>query len=146
MAHHHGVRLACLLALVSLSSGCAYEAGTFRSRAVAFDGQPVTLGCLDVAVGRARDSFAQGALVSFAFGNRCEQRVTVDLVTVRAVAHGANLVPWDPRGELAIATLPARSVGQEVFEYRGARADEPICVDIGGIDRDIARVEKWVCL
>ena len=137
------VRIALALALVT---GCAYDAGTFRTLGLEFDGQPLTLGCLDLSVGRARDSFAQGALVSFTFGNRCEHRVTVDLVGVRAVAHGATLTPWDPRAELAVATLPARSVGQEVFEYRGARPDEPICVDVGGITHDVPRVEKWVCL
>lgn len=143
MAHHQRVRIALALALLS---GCAYEAGSFRTSGSELVGQQLTLGCLDLAVGRGRDSFAQGALVSFAFGNRCEHGVTVDLVHVRAVAHRATLAVWDPRGELAVATLPARSVGREVFEYRGARADEPICVDVGGIDADLPRVETWVCL
>jgi len=142
MAHHRHVRFAFVLAL----TGCAYDAGTFRGPGQEFDGQQLTLGCLDLAVGRGRDSFAQGALVSFAFGNRCDHKVTIDLVHVRAVAHRATLAIWDPRNELEIATLPARSIGQEVFEYRGARADEPICVEVGGVDADIPRVEKWVCL
>ena len=72
--------------------------------------------------------------------------MTVDLVTMRAVAHGATLAPWDPRGELEVATIPARVVGTGDVRVSGRAADERICVDIGGIEREAPRTEKWVCL
>ena len=105
MPHHRSMRFA-LLAL--LAGGCAYEAGTYRSAFADFAGQRATIDCLDIAVGRAADSIARGALVQISFGNRCDHRVTVDLVSMRAVAHGATLAPYDPRGELEVASAESR--------------------------------------
>lgn len=134
-------------ALVTLLlAGCAYDAGSFRSPLAPFSGTPITIGCLDLTVARGSDSFTRGALVEVSFGNRCDHRITLDLTSLNATAHGVRLTVWDPRRELEVAALPARMSGTETFEYREAAPDEQVCIDIGGVNREAPRTENWVCL
>jgi hypothetical protein len=133
-------------------AGCSYHAGTYADYRGGFPGTRFTTPCLDLAIGPARDPQARGPVVSYAFGNRCDHRVTLDLASVRAIARELDgrqrpLVAYDPRGEIEVATLGALGFGREQIEYVdpvGAAAEW--CVDIGGIDGSAPRVERWVCM
>ena len=131
------VTLACL-ALVA----CTYQPGSFRY----FSGKRVTLGCVDLAVARVTREDARGPTVQYTFGNRCTERVGLDLATVRANSQGVALAPYDPRGELRPLSLVASWSGLERIEYRGVPPDAPVCVDVGGVDRSVTPTEKWICL
>jgi hypothetical protein len=134
------------IATILLATGCAYDAGSFRSIQAPFTGTKVTIGCLDMSLGYGADSFARGKLAEISFGNRCEHRIALDFVNMPAVAHGVRVPVWDPRRELEIAELPARMVGTETFEYRDAAPEEQLCLDVGGVNREEPRTSKWVCL
>jgi len=133
----------------SLLSGCAYQAGSFADRQGVSAGSRATFGCIDLAVSRARDSEA-GALIDYFVGNRCEQRVMVDLSHVRVVGRtdaGAEvaLTAYDPRRELAPKLLAAQWTGRARIEYRGADTVASICVDLGEVGGAPAP-ERWVCM
>ena len=86
----------------TLLAGCAYQAGSFADHQGASSGTRTTLGCIELAVSRARDSEA-GALLDYFVGNRYDQRVTIEPSRVRIVGRtGADiaLTAYDPRPSL----------------------------------------------
>jgi len=136
--------------LLLLAAGCSYKAGSFTDFRGAFPGTPVTIGCIDLAVGRSADRAAEGPAVSYAFGNRCLHPVTIDLASIRARGHDADhvehaLVAFDPQQELRPLSLDALFFGRETIEYSARVPIRDICVDVGGIDGVEPRTETWVC-
>jgi hypothetical protein len=130
-------------------AGCAYQAGSFADHQSASSGARTTLGCIDLAVSRARDSEA-GALIDYFVGNRCAQQVMVDLSRVRVVGRtdagdDVALTAYDPRAELAPKLLNALWSGRARIEYRGAEPVGSVCVDVGGVEREPSP-EHWVCM
>lgn len=136
-------------------AGCSYHAGSFRGPWSEFPSQRVTLGCVDLAVGRDDRGYARGPVVEYAFGNRCDHRVELDLASLRVVSRGVDgelrpLVAYDPRRELRPLPLIALSSGSESIEYRDAydtpaAAHASICIDVGGAVAGVARTERWLC-
>jgi hypothetical protein len=150
------------LAVVAAVAACSYTPGSYHSTwlnliepGYAFPVHRATLGCIDLAVGRVDQSYATGPVIEYGFGNRCDRRVPVDLVSLRVIARGADgseraLVAYDPRRELRVLPLVARMAGVERIEYRDpidprAPLDGPICVDVGGVDASMPRAERWLC-
>ena len=133
-SHGGGVRWA-LIAM----AGCSYQGGSYRDMRGAWPGTRVELGCVDLAVSRA-----EGSVIRYSFGNRCDERVLLDLASVRVMSAGVAQQPYDPRGEIHAATLPALLYGTERIEYQPGGG--PLCVDVGGVNGSIARTERWVCL
>jgi hypothetical protein len=130
-----------IVGLLFLQTACAYRSGSFQGPTGQFSGEHVTVGCLDVGVGAHHDAAAQGPVIAYEFGNRCDRAARVDLaaVVVRGRTTGGQeleLAPFDPDGELRPARLEARRTGREVIEYRAAGADpvRMVCVDLDGID------------
>lgn len=132
---------------------CSYHAGSFRDPQRVWPGVGTTLGCVDVAVGNGADPEVAGPILAYGVGNRCDDRVVVDLTALRVIARGvdggeAALVADDPRGELHPQPLAARWSGRIQIAYRGAGTAPiaSICVDVGRIDRTIAPRERWICV
>jgi hypothetical protein len=135
--------------------GCAYHPDAFTGGpSYRFPAARATLGCVDVAVGRADQAYTTGPVVEYGFGNRCDHRVPVDLATVRVIAREPDgrdraLVAYDPRRELATLPITAHGYGRERIEYRDPIDDRPIagaiCVDVGGVDATLGHVPRWLC-
>ena len=124
-------------------AGCmAYSPGSFRRSGEAFEGQLLTLDCLDLGVASQHDPVAPGPVVAYQFGNRCDHSIRVDLGAIHATGRTpageeVALVPYDPYGEIRPLRLEAHSYGRERLEYRKARdfgvALVQVCVDVGGM-------------
>lgn len=120
-------RIAGTVAVVVLSS-CAYRPGSFNARKGPFPGKRIITGCLDVAIAPAAEaSTVGGEVIELNFGNRCDQRVRVDIGAIRVratLADGltAPLVPVDPKAEIRPLELDMLATGREVIEYRIANA------------------------
>jgi hypothetical protein len=104
-----------------------------------FPGEHVTVGCLDVAVAPYHDAAAEGPVIAYEFGNRCDRPARVDLTAVvvrgRTVSgEEVALAPYDPAGELRAARLEARRIGREVIEYQASEPLALICADVGALD------------
>jgi hypothetical protein len=145
------MRVAVLLA----ATGClAYGPGSYNDLGAPFPGKRVALGgCLDLSVSMIEDDVAHGRVVHYTFGNGCWHPVVVDLGSVRAYTrdgHGIvrRLAAYDPKHELAPLRIESLWRGNESIEYRDNRDDPPesICVDVGGIDAEAPRIERWVCM
>jgi hypothetical protein len=122
---------------VALASACGYHGGSFRGPRGTFDGERVTVGCLDVAVAAHRDAAVRGRALAFEFGNRCDRPARVDLGAVVVTGRTASgrevtMYAYDPDGELRPARLEARRVGREVIEYRAVDPDPVVlaCADL----------------
>ncbi len=129
------MRSVLLVALV----GCGYRGGTFRDPSGSFGGHDRTVGCLDVGVSVGADAAAEGPVLAYGFGNRCDRAAVVDLGAVVVTGRTADgdevaLAPYDPAGELRPARIDARRTGREAIEYAGARDVRMICADLGGLD------------
>jgi hypothetical protein len=138
--------------LIFLQVSCAYRSGSFLGPTGQFPGEHVTVGCLDVGVGATSDAAAEGPVIAYEFGNRCDRAARVDLaaVVVRGRTSGGQemeLAPYDPEGELRPARIEARRTGREVIEYRAAGPDpvRMVCVDLDGID-GVGDQRHEVCL
>ncbi len=149
--------LALALALAPLvGAGCSYKPSSFDYYWHPFAGQRLTGACLDLGIGRDDQGYTLGPVIGYTFGNRCEHRVTVDLASLRVVAHGIDgsvtpLHAYDPNAEIRPATLVALGAGQELIEYRDsagtpAARTADVCVDIGAIEPESPRGERWVCV
>src|SRR5258706_2436290 len=138
------------LIAAALCAGCAYHPGSFDALTGVFPHTRDTVGCVDIGVGCGRTD--HGAVVAYAFGNRCDRSVVLDLATVRVVGRDADgherpLAVFDPREEIRPLPLAARWFGEEQIAYNDAETAPivTVCVDIGGIDASQARAERWVC-
>lgn len=126
-----------------LAAGCAYRPGSFEYARNTFPGQRATVGCLDVAVER-RDDAPVGPVLGFQFANRCDQLARIDLGGVRVIGRAATgevpLVAFDPKREIKLAWLDARSANGEALAYaldadgaRPAPAVGEVCVDLASL-------------
>jgi hypothetical protein len=129
-------------------AGCAYQPGSFHSIQQPFAGKQATFGCLDLAVERRDDLPSGSAVVSYAFGNRCDHPAVVDLATIAVVGRTTDgrqleLTAFDPRHEISVMRIDGRAVGREAIAYP---VDEPlseVCIDAGSIARWAS--EQWMC-
>lgn len=120
-------------------AACGYRGGTFRDPMGSFGETRRTVGCLDVGVGVTTDAMAEGPVLAYGFGNRCDRAAVVDLgavvVTGRTLdGEEVALTPYDPAGELRALRIDARRTGREQIEYGGAVAVAMICADLGAVD------------
>ncbi len=121
-----------------VGSGCAYHPGAYSDYGGRWPGAHVELGCVELAVARG-----EGSVISYAFGNRCDHRVLLDLASVRVTADGVLQRAYDPHGEIEARMLPAHFLGRESIEYQPGGAQ--LCVDVGGVNGSIPRTEQWLC-
>jgi hypothetical protein len=132
--------------LVVIVAACSYR-GTLPAW-----GTHVAFPCVDLAVAEAHDARARDPVIAYAFGNRCDHRVTIDFTSLRVVARDVGgrevaLAPYDPRHEIRPLPLPGRMQGSERIEYD---APEPIaiaqlCVDVGRFAPGDGG-ERWTCI
>jgi hypothetical protein len=120
-------------------AGCSYHAGAYRDLRGPWPGTRVELGCVEMSVWRD-----EGSVITYAFGNKCDHRVLLDLASVRVMSDGVVQRAYDPRDEIHAAMLPANFLGRESIEYQPGGSQ--LCVDVGGVNGSIARTERWVCL
>jgi len=130
-------------------AGCAYQPGSFHSLNQPFAGQQATLDCLDLAVHRRPDLPGGGAVVSYAFGNRCDHPTVVDLATIDVFGRTDDgrqleLKAYDPRHELEVLFLDGRAVGHEAIAYPSDAPLGVVCFDAATIAR--ASAVHWMCL
>jgi hypothetical protein len=110
------------------------------------------LPCLDLAVDVARDPQVPGPVVAYAFGNRCDRDVRLDVGAARVIVRDDRgqehaLVAYDPRHELHEVALPARMPGKERIAYEGDFAERTlsqVCVDVGAIVSHSGEA-RWIC-
>lgn len=103
-----------------------------------------------MAVESREDTEAEGPVVRYVFGNRCDAPVVVDLAAIKATVryrdgHESRMAVFDPRGVIKPGVLEAHTRGWEVLEYQpidpadeGAIA-EVLCLDLSRVDRDQPR-------
>lgn len=139
----------------ALAAGCAYQPASFHHPFQDFPGTRLTVGCLDIAVELAREPRADGPVLGYTIGNRCDRVALVDLGAIvvdgtTLAGRPARLVPYDPDRELRPLWLEVRSVAREQIEYRepgGDRLQHGVCAAVG----DIAGVSaggsdpRWLC-
>jgi hypothetical protein len=128
--------------------GCAYQADTFSYAHEPFKGWYVTVDCLDLAIEHRKYKQANRDIISYQFGNRCDDPTTVDLAAARVYGRtdtgdSVALVPYDPKQEIRVMQLDGRSVGREAIEYPTGRQVHSLCVDAASIAQ--ARPARWVC-
>jgi len=133
--------------LIACALAACYHAGPLEEPA----GVPMSLGCIAGHVARRGDE-SDGAVIRYAFTNRCDRPVIVDLSSARAVGRDAagcehELTVYDPRHEIEPLPIDARSSGSEDIEYLGVAGRElaQICVDVGALDRSAPRAPRWIC-
>jgi hypothetical protein len=134
------MRAGAIVALL-LAGGCGYRSGSFQGPSGRFAGEHVTVGCLDVGVAATSDVAAEGPVIAYDFGNRCDRAARIDFAAVvvrgrTSAGRELELAPYDPIGELRAARIEARRTGREVIEYRAAGPDpvRMVCVDLDGLD------------
>lgn len=143
-AHSAAVLLLGSLVLV----GCAYQPDSFSYSRETFTGVYVTVNCLDVAVDHQKRVAKSRNVITYSFGNRCDEPVVVDLATVRVYGHANDgteqqLFAFDPDHEIRTMRIDARAVGREAIEYPSKGSLANMCVDVGSIAR--SNVPRWVC-
>ena len=136
---------AALLAL----AGCAYQPGSFHSVMQDFSGQQTTVDCLDLAVDRRPDLPDGSAVVRFAFGNRCDHPVVVDLASASIIGRTADgqhlqLTAYDPRHEIQSMRIDGRAVGREALAFPADTTIDEICIDAASIAHGSSA--QWMCL
>lgn len=140
------LRTSLLLALCS----CTYQPGSYRDFRGEFAGPRSTIGCLDVAVALGSDRSADGVVLDYSIGNRCDRPVMVDLaaVTVMLDHTARSLAPYDPREELRALPIEARTTARESIEYQVPAAYAPthaVCVDLTAIAEAPAGPPQRTC-
>jgi hypothetical protein len=135
------------LALLSLT-GCGYRAGSFSFIGTDYPSKRTSTRCLDLGVGAHSTSRDDAPVVMYAFGNRCDAPLVVDLRAARAwgvVATGDRvpLVPHDPRREIVPKPIAANWAGSAAIEYLPARRGIhlvfiEVCVEVTGIVPDLS--------
>jgi hypothetical protein len=129
-------------------AGCAYQAGSFRSPTESFVGQHASVGCLDVAIERRADLSSGGAVVGYAFGNRCDHPAVVDLRSVAVVGRTNDgrekpLLPYDPTHSIIAMQIDGRTTGREAIAYPSDSPLREVCIDAGSIAHVAAT--EWLC-
>jgi hypothetical protein len=112
---------------------------------------PVTFGCLDVAVHAVWRGPQKGPIVVWDLGNSCEHSVSVDLGAATVVAgdregHKVSTVAYDPDHEIRVRRIDARTSGQEWIEYRPTTEMSYVDwldVDVGGVSSE-PRTTRWI--
>jgi hypothetical protein len=103
-----------------------------------------------MAVESREDAEAEGPVVRYVFGNRCDAPVVVDLAAIKATVryrdgHETQMRVFDPQGVIKPGVLEAHARGWEVLEYQPADAAdlaaviEVLCLDLSRVDRDQPR-------
>jgi hypothetical protein len=138
-----------ILILGSLAlGGCAYQADSFSYAREPFSGVYMTVDCLDLAIDRQSRQAASKNVITYAFGNRCNDPVVVDLASVRVFGRADDgtemqLFAFDPANEIRALRIDGRAVGREAIEYPSKGTLKSLCVDAGSIAR--SSVPRWVC-
>ncbi len=130
-----------------LLSGCAYQADSFSYSREAFNGVYVSVRCLDLAIDHRKQPNASD-VISYAFGNRCDEPALVDLAAARVYGHTADgsavkLFAFDPFKEIRTMRLDGRAVGREAIEYPSSQPLADVCIDAASIAH--ASPARWVC-
>lgn len=100
-----------------------------------------------MAVESRVDRDADGPIVRFVFGNRCDAPVVVDLAAIDATVRyrdgrEGRMQVFDPRGVVKPGLLEAHTRGTEVLEYTPVDSDDQaagareLCLDLTRVDRD----------
>ena len=137
------------LVLGSLALGaCAYQADSFSYAHDPFSGVYTTVDCLDVAIDHHTRRGASKNVITYAFGNRCDDPVVVDLASVRVFGRARDgsemqLFAFDPAHEIRVLQIDGRAVGREAIEYPSEQRLASMCIDAGSIAR--SSVPRWVC-
>jgi hypothetical protein len=143
-AHSDVVLLLGSLVLV----GCAYQPDSFSYARESFTGVYVTVDCLDLAIDHEKQVAKSRNVITYAFGNRCDEPVVVDLAAVKVLGHTGDgtempLYAFDPEHEIRTMRIDARAVGKEAIEYPSKGSLANMCIDVGSIAR--SNVPRWVC-
>jgi hypothetical protein len=130
-------------------AGCAYQPGSFHSVMQEFPGQQATIDCLDLAVERRPDLPNHSGVVRFAFGNRCDHPVIVDLASAAIVGRTEDgqeipLTAYDPRHEIQLMRIDGRAVGRETLAFPADTTINEICIDAATIAHGSSA--QWMCL
>ncbi len=136
-----------LLGALSLG-GCAYRADSFSYAHDSFRGVKMTVDCLDVAIDHEARRLTSKNVITYAFGNRCDDPVVVDLASVRVFGRASDgtelqLFAFDPSHEIRVMRIDGRAVGREAIEYPSKQTLTSMCVDAGSIAH--SPVPRWVC-
>jgi hypothetical protein len=142
----HSAAVLLLGSLVGV--GCAYQADSFSYAHDTFTGVYVTVDCLDLAIDHQQRLAKSRNVITYAFGNRCDEPVVVDLASVKVLGHASDgtemqLYAFDPAHEIRTMRIDARAVGKEAIEYPSKASLANMCIDVGSITR--SRVARWVC-
>lgn len=129
--------------------GCAYQPDSFTHARQPFAGVKVTVDCLDLAVGREPYPLSTSNVLTYWFGNRCDEPVVVDLASARVFGmtrdgEGFDLRAFDPMRELRVLMLDARASGHESIDYPSASTLDRVCVDIASVAH--VPPTRWVCV
>ncbi len=145
------VRSSVVLGSVVLGSlavaGCAYQADSFTYAHEPFKGVYVNVNCLDIAIEhRKRPNWSD--VISYEFGNRCDDPVVVDLAAAKVYGRTREgsemqLFAFDPLREIRLMRLDGRAVGREAIEYPSNRPLARLCIDAASIAH--ASPPRWIC-
>src|SRR5688572_30647448 len=127
--------------------GCPYQADSFSHLREPFPGVYVSVKCLDIAINR-KEHRGDRDVISYQFGNRCDQPAVVDLASAKVYGHPDAGEPillraYDPLREIRPMLLDARSVGRESIEYPSGATFQRVCIDAASIAR--ATPARWIC-
>jgi hypothetical protein len=130
-------------------AACAYRPGTFARYGQRFGGEPVTVGCLDIAIERRADRTPDEPVVAYVFGNRCARSAVVDFAHARVIGRTddgreVELAPFDPKHEIRALRVDGRWTGREALAYPAEVAIAQVCVDAASIAHEPRA--QWVCL
>ena len=140
-------RAAIAVGIALAIAACAYKPGSYQAPSREFVGQRTTVGCLDIAVDRRTD-MGSAAVLGYTFGNRCDGPTVIDLAWVNVIGRTASgaevtLVPYDPKGELAVLKLDGRQAGSEAISYPAPESLGQLCVDVASLAQ--TKPAQWLC-
>ena len=140
-------RVALIVGIGLAIAACAYRPGSTQPAAREPVGQRTSVGCLDIAVERQTDT-GSSAVLGYTFGNRCDQPAVIDLAWVNVIGRTADgaevtLVPYDPKGELAVVQLEGRAAGSRSISYPATDKVGQLCVDVASLAQ--TKPAQWLC-
>ena len=146
------VAMAGMALVTALAAGCAYQAGSFSHAPHTPASKRVSVGCLDLSIERRNNLPDGGAVIDYAFGNRCDGPAVVDLASARVEARtrsGRNLplTAFDPAGEIRPVEIDGRRTGREALAYHSAGEElVEVCVEATSIVRVAEGAPPaWLC-